>query len=251
MAAVPRALDVKDAQVLVEYPDDPVFQWHHRVLLHRIAEGRWVTLTPDEELQIHDLGEQRHVLLQRGRPLPPAQAAAAYIFDPIAPGVLADHRRAAKQQAVILGGGEVEGEEVQTWVVRDPSDDKFGTEVPEEIVADVGAFVALQARGVVDWDGKLRFIERVDQGVLETKVAEWKKQDVDHRVLPVQRVRGKRALALPEACAVFTEEKFEDWPFMGPRATKEFLEAVCLGPANLVVYEAEWKEASGIADGAV
>ena len=40
------SLDVPEVQIVVHYPGDPGgFHWHHRVLLHRIDGGVWLTLT--------------------------------------------------------------------------------------------------------------------------------------------------------------------------------------------------------------
>ena len=69
MAQVARSLDVVEPQVLVNF-DDGGFLWHHRILLHRIADGRWVTLTPDLDLVIHDLARVVHRIVPRARPFP-------------------------------------------------------------------------------------------------------------------------------------------------------------------------------------
>ena len=64
MAAAVRTLDIADPQVIVEYPlDAGGFYWHHRVLLHRIAPGVWISLTPDLELKRYDLNVQEHMLV--------------------------------------------------------------------------------------------------------------------------------------------------------------------------------------------
>ena len=56
------ALDIADIQVLVHFPHDGGrLYWHHRILLHKIGQGRWVALTPDHDLEIVNLAEQRHV----------------------------------------------------------------------------------------------------------------------------------------------------------------------------------------------
>lgn len=57
-----RALDILEIQVLVHFPGDDL-EYHHRILLHRVAEGQWMTLTPDLELDRHDLAELDHVVL--------------------------------------------------------------------------------------------------------------------------------------------------------------------------------------------
>ena len=58
------ALDIAFDQCLVYYEDDAI-PWHHRILLLRGPEQRWVWLTPDREVQL----QERRVLVaqhQRG-----------------------------------------------------------------------------------------------------------------------------------------------------------------------------------------
>ena len=82
------SLDIPELQVLVHYPADPHgFFWHQRILLKRVGDGRWVTLTPDEELAIHDLAAQRHEVCERNAPFP-QPAGQVYGFDPLGRGEL-------------------------------------------------------------------------------------------------------------------------------------------------------------------
>ena len=61
-------LDINEVQVVVHYPlDADGFFWHHRILLHRIEGGEWLTLTPDLDIVRHDLGAQRHRVLDHHR----------------------------------------------------------------------------------------------------------------------------------------------------------------------------------------
>ena len=60
MAADMECLDIADYQILVHFPDDNHYRWHHRVLLHKIGGGRWVALTPDGDMEVIDLKEQEH-----------------------------------------------------------------------------------------------------------------------------------------------------------------------------------------------
>eukprot|EP00438_Fugacium_kawagutii_P030000 Skav225301 [mRNA] locus=scaffold445:112717:116856:+ [translate_table: standard] len=48
---------------------------------------------------------------------------------------------------------------------------------------------------------------------------------------------------------LFRESKFADWPFTGPRAVKEYLQAVLNGPGDLPTYHLSWVRSSGVASG--
>lgn len=51
-----RSLDLAEPQVLLRYPNDANgLVHHHRVLLHKIGNGRWVALTPGLDLHVVDL----------------------------------------------------------------------------------------------------------------------------------------------------------------------------------------------------
>ena len=59
-------LDIDEIQVLVHYPEDAEgFEYHHRIVSHRVSGGVWLTLTPGQEIVKHDLNPQRHRLLDR------------------------------------------------------------------------------------------------------------------------------------------------------------------------------------------
>ena len=67
-----RTLNISEPQVLFHYPADPNgLEYHQRVLVHKIGQGRWVVLSPDLELSVEDLTQQRHVVLSRHSPFPP------------------------------------------------------------------------------------------------------------------------------------------------------------------------------------
>eukprot|EP00959_Pyramimonas_sp_CCMP1952_P280691 5867084-Pyramimonas_sp.AAC.1 len=59
-------LDIGDPQILVHYPDDENgFLWHHRVLLFRVSDDIWISLTPDLALVRLKLLDIRHEVLER------------------------------------------------------------------------------------------------------------------------------------------------------------------------------------------
>ena len=65
MAAAPRTLDVKEPQILRHIPADPMFRWHHRLLLKKITAGRWIAISPDHDFEVVDLNTVAHVVLER------------------------------------------------------------------------------------------------------------------------------------------------------------------------------------------
>ena len=135
--AQPRTLDVKDPQVLVNFPGDPGgFFWHHRLLLHRVSDGRWVCLTPDFHLVIHDLANLPHRVVGRAREFPGDISHQCYVFDPIDEGTLKGYRKDAKLQAAILGPEAPEEQRGMVWIVAEPAGAHLGETVPEESIED-------------------------------------------------------------------------------------------------------------------
>ena len=66
------APDVPEACVAVDFPEDPHFYYHVRMLLVRLGDGsRWICSTPTWSVQVIDLAEHHVVALGRGAPYPP------------------------------------------------------------------------------------------------------------------------------------------------------------------------------------
>eukprot|EP00973_Karenia_brevis_P057424 7988584-Karenia_brevis.AAC.1 len=241
-----RTLNVPEAQVIVSYPDDENnFLWHHRILLKKVTAGIWICLTPDLSLCRHNLLEQDHRVLDRSSLFPAPQAPYVYAFDPISAAEIRRFKKRAETSAAILGdadGGEVEE---PVWVLAEADKDDLGTVIAEEDLEDAGAL--LDTKGVLVFNGDERFVERVDRSHL----TEWKegkrKSSADLRTLGDHRDgQGKRRLEESAAVNMMGEEKFEDWPLTGPRAVKEFLSSVVLGPGSLTLYHHEWARSSGV-----
>ena len=71
------------------FDDANGFYWHHRLLLKPTpVAGRWIIRTPDLSVQVADLNSHRIIALERNSVIPANYAAAAYIFDPLAPADL-------------------------------------------------------------------------------------------------------------------------------------------------------------------
>ena len=160
-------MNIKEPQILIHYPDDVNYQWHHRFLLERIAEGRCVTLTLDLDLQIHDFSRATHRVCERGDPFP-AAAANIYAHDEIPSHEVDGYCRRAVMQAAILDDGPEAEAGAHVWLIADPAHKRFAMEVGED-AANGGA--VLQNKGVIIIDGKEVWIEKV----VLPEVEEWKK----------------------------------------------------------------------------
>ena len=64
---------------MLNHPDDcgGMF-WHHRVLLHRLAPGRWLCASPDHELLVIDFAVKVHRLVERNADFPDDTADSLY-----------------------------------------------------------------------------------------------------------------------------------------------------------------------------
>lgn len=241
-----RSLNISDPQVLLHFPNDAGgFYHHHRVLLHKIGNGQWVVLTPDMELEVANLSTQRHRVWGRHAPVPDDIADESYIFDELPRGELERQRRLAKTMGTILDDSENVNVESISWYGADPSSKKFGEALPVELVGDI---VALGQHGVVNWDDSVEFVRELASGELEKFKEDRKDSMGDARLLGDHRdAQGKRHMTLQEALALMSEEKFDDWAFTGPRATKEYLSSIRDGPGDLITYHTGWVRSSGIA----
>ena len=74
-------LDVEERQVLVDFPADPNFTWHHRVLLVALGEGKWIGCTPTLSVQRIDLAGHRIVILPRNGNFPADRAANSFVCE--------------------------------------------------------------------------------------------------------------------------------------------------------------------------
>ena len=241
-------LDVPEVQVLVHYPGDAngLF-WHHRVLLHRVAGGQWITLTPDHDLQRHDLGVQVHRILDRHSPFPEDIAGEVYAHDPLPRAQLLQLKRRAQVMASILGEGTVDELDTMVWVIADATHKDFGAVVDPGLMNQEATGVAFATKGVVLLNGEELFVERVLNSQLET----WKQargRDLgDIRLLGDHRDgSGKRRLDLAKAVTLMHDPKDEEFPILGARAAKELHESISEGPGNFISYHAEWLRLSGV-----
>lgn len=234
--------------MLVHFPGDPNgLNYHHRVLLHKISPGKWVTLTPDLDLEIHDLNVRRHVVLGRHSGFPDQYVDEAYVFEEISRNELERQKRLAKTMGSILNDGEIADVAASQWVVADPSSSRFGKSLPFELVGDISG---IGTYGVVQWDGEVEYVREMNIDDISGFVDERKESLGDLRTLGDHRDgAGKRYLGFKDALNLLRETKFEDWPFLGPRAVREYLHAIRDGPGDLATYHLSWVRSSGVVAG--
>eukprot|EP00435_Cladocopium_sp_Y103_P011928 s3109_g3.t1 len=221
--------------------------YHHRVLLHKISAGRWVTLTPDLDLEIHDLSVRRHIVLGRHSAFPDQFIDESYIFEELSRNELERQKRLAKTMGSILDDGEIVDVAASQWVVADPASSRFGKPIPYELVQDVAG---IGAYGVVQWDAETEFVREMNVDEISEFVESRKESLGDLRTLGDHRDgSGKRYLSFKDALNLLRQSDFEDWPFVGPRAVREYLEAIRDGPGDLPSYHMSWVRSSGVTSG--
>eukprot|EP00971_Amphidinium_carterae_P104106 2061796-Amphidinium_carterae.1 len=254
------SLDIDEPQVLLRFADDPV-EWHHRVLIRRLRDAVWVVLTPDGELQVENLADYQLLALERGQPVPALAAGNCYLFEDNGAADLPRQHRAARRMAVILGGvqeGDMQQSEA-TWRVADPAAAEFGTEVSVEVVNNPATCVT---RGAVSlamtglparWLAIKRVAPGDVQSWLEDKHAGAGR---DSRLCgPVARGKFTSSVSIKEVLQTSRPQNLEAvpaWPFAGPRAVTELLQAVHNLGLSMFTYHSFWSRQSGVhADSAV
>lgn len=241
-------LNIPEVQILIHYPlDGGGYFWHHRILLHRIEGGTWLTLTPDREIQRHDLNTNRHRVLDRAAPFPEDIADEIYAHDVIGRAALDNFKRQAVVQASILGEGAVGESEAFVWLVTEYGHDRFGREVDQALLRNGATGIAFSTKGVIILDGEEVFVEKVGRSNLDS----WKKRkgldQADERLLgDFKDEIGKRNLELVKAVPLMKEPVIADFPISGTRAAREFLESIAGGAHTLLTYHGEWLRNSGV-----
>ena len=248
MAGVERTLNVADPQVLLHFPGDAAgFDYHHRLLLHKLGGGRWICLTPDLELEVQDLSARRHIVLGRAAPFPAHIAAACYIFDELSKNELERQRKLARTQGSILDDEAPIDVSAQAWVVSDPSSSRFGQVLPVELHDDI---VNLGSHGVVEWEQQVEYVRELALDEIEKFKSDRQGTTGDLRVIGDHRdSQGHRHIGFKEAMTLFKQTDFQDWPFTGPRAVKEYLNSILAGPGDIPTYHLSWVRSSGVASG--
>ena len=246
-------LDCDERQVLVDYPNDPNLQWHHRLLLVPLGGGRWICSTPDLAIQPINLNDHRVIILQRNAAFPADRAAQTYAFDPadVDAATLARLRADAQALAQVLGDGPPAGAAgpapgAVVWRISDTSSSLFGDEVPAVAVANNAVFVHRgDAKALVQVDNEWYFAAREDPA--KPGLAEFRKRfhsgdGRDPRILGMHTdSQGRRFLGLEMATSLLQCFAWDHRPVDGPRTVKDFLHRMrSAGYAGFLAYHADW-----------
>ena len=237
-------LDIPDPQVVVHFPGDPQFTYHHRLLLVKLGPGRWIASSPDHELAVVDLNTIGHRILGRRAPFPGDIAQNIYAFDHLGRGDLERLRRQARTMALILGDDDVEEVEARVWVFSDHKSERLGKPVELERLGDA---VTLGERGLLEVDGDVEGITEIDASEIHEFADKVKGSHGDLRVLGLHyNSETKRFLSFKDAYPLFKESAFDDWVFSGPRAVREFLQSIFESGTDLGGYHLQWVKNSNV-----
>ena len=152
-AAANRVLDVPESQVAIDFFDDEVYHWHHRLLLVRGAPGHWITCSLDHELKYMNLSSHRVVPLTRGGIIPERICGNFYMFDEIDNEDLSRLRSEALQLARVVGidlTAAAAGVPAapDRWIVADTAHEKFGLPIRSDLSADTTRFITRETEKV-------------------------------------------------------------------------------------------------------
>ena len=214
-------------------------------MLHKVAPGIWIGLTPDEDLERIELHVTDHLPLERRSDF---QAPYAYAFDDIARADLDRQKRRAQNMAALFNDVSMEDPEDFHWVACDTANNRFGQQAPNELV-DAG--VTLGDSGIITWNGTDVFVKSFVKRVAVSKKADeilaWDKSRGDCRIIGDYRDgQNKMSLSFNDALTYLTEEPMPDWPLQGQRVALEFLRAIRSGPGDLTTYHLTWIKSSGV-----
>ncbi len=258
--AVPKVLtlDIPEAQVAVEFPNDPQVRFHHRVLLVDLGQGKHVAVTPDEEVESLDLNSHRIVSLLRSAPFPTRIENDVYTFDPISAGTLERLRLEARTMARVLGASATSVQpsaDSCRWVVADPGHPKFGTELELAVAADPNRFQHKGASALADLDNDPTWV--FCQNVAAEDESHWRslKQTgpgKDTRIEPLAyQGERRRVLSLDVVTSGLSPDikRPKDFPLPGPSAYAELMSGVLASGVGLGGFHNYWERASGVSPG--
>jgi hypothetical protein len=264
------ALDIAEAQVAIEFADDPNYSWHHRILLAKLDGGRWIVLTPDGDVEVADLSAHRVVPLTRGKAVPARVAGDIYLL-----AVLSDaDLRVAGAEAAALAGilGTAVGVPVGVradWIFSDPAHENWGVNVPAALLSAVGQTVLRGSVGLVQEDPADMATWTTIERILPADLEAWKDEKRsgpgrDPRVLPLRRdAQDHRYCILRQAMMEMTmtsgassssaasaasssAKMGPDWIFRGPSAVSELLRGVRAAGEDLSGYHEYYCRAAGL-----
>ena len=257
-----RALDINEAQILVDFPEDEEVTWHWRGLVIQLGDSRWVGFSGDLEAEIIDLSRHRVVPLVRGAPLPARIGDDVYIPERLDEAQLQLALQECAALSLLYGapgaaGGAVPAAEVAQWRYSDTAFENFGEIVPPEITRNGLRMLSRGAVALVDTgDGQGGSSWTTAERLLPGDVPDWQEEKRsgpgrDARVLSLSRDSSRQRFkplreALGEATFVDEKQVPEDWPFSGPSAAQELLQASRAAGEELIGFHEYYVRSSGM-----
>ena len=160
-------------------------------------------------------------VLTRGGDFPADIINDVYVFDLVDQATMDGFRRAARLQAQVLGaddGDELGGE---IWIFSDPNKERFGEQVPDELLRAAGGFAELGSHGLVRDGDHVRLCERTGREKLDQWIKDRRKDEGDDRALGVVHTpAGPHSITLEKAVGLMREDPMPLWTFEGPRIAK-------------------------------
>ncbi|CAK0851640.1 unnamed protein product, partial [Prorocentrum cordatum] len=250
-AGVPRALDVPNPQVLIDFFDDPnAFFWHHR-LLQTDGKGMWTAVTPTGSVQVLNLGLHSALPVDRNEIIPPPYRDECFIFDPFTAAELAELVRRGRMLAAVHGIAPIGSTAPDTvWRIADPARAAFASAAPEAAIADPACFVARGPSSLAMVDGDGHWVHAEAVGV--DREESWRLDKVsafgrDLRATGLVRDRrGVPFISREGALTRFENTRIEHFPFAGPRVAAEFLQSLRAQGQSLTSHRREWSRQSGV-----
>ena len=255
-----QTLDVVERQVLVDYPADPNFEWHHRLLLCSLGGGKWIVSTPTQSIQQLDLAGHRIIILSRNSVFPAAYANNAFAFDPadITAPVLQRLRSEAAGMAEVLGAvpaaaAAAAATNGDVWRISDTSSKDFGEIVPDAAVSNNAIFDRKGDIAMVQLNGVWvhAALEVPQKPGLDAFRARYHAgPGRDPRILgSFTDAAGRRCLSLDVAIPLLLAFVWGHWPVDGPRCVKDFVERMrTAGYLGFFAYHCDWVRNSGVGD---
>ena len=247
-------LDTDLRQVLVRFPNDGQFEWHHRCLAVQGAEGTWIGITPDHDVEIIDLTQfgAGIIPLRRASPFPVAVRNRIYGFDPFEGNAEQELRDRCIELARVLGFA-LAAQPVPalgTWRVSDTGSESFGDPVPEEALGDPDLVVVRDEVGLVKIDDEWCTMARVKDADLDSwKLQRWTGGGRDPRIAGHRvDVQGRRYIPEVDAIASWRPPKAvpKDNPLQGPSVVAEFFDGLRSSGRTLAAHDQEWRGRSGV-----
>jgi hypothetical protein len=247
-----RTLDTTFAQVLVEFPLDDNYTWHHRVLLVKGDGAQWVWATPTRSVQTANLALHTIRPLRRNAPFPLDLGGDLFAFDPFEEGDELRLLREANALAVVLGWVPAmlsPAHAGECWKFSDPALVSFGLVVPDTLQADTASFVIRGHVALVLSEGNWTTAQRVVMAV-ESQWLDAKRSGPgrDLRIASCEvDSGGRRHIPLAQSVNRFRDHTHADWPFRGPKASIEGTNGVLRAGCEFSQFDGYWRSRSGIA----